>query len=136
MAGGGHCGAQQRAQIPRVGTTGQGCIHNRVLQQLPAWEGKGLIDPRSQLGLHGKSAPLGSGGPHEEDPRTLRAKARLAKSQEYSARTPHLLAYLKVSGRDMPCLGSGIGEAGILECLLNILVWCQSVHEVIRAVTL
>lgn len=78
----------------------------------------------------------GVGGPHEEDPRTLRAKAGLAKSQEYSARTPHLLAYLKVSGRDMPCLGSGIGEAGILECLLNILVWCQSVREVIRAVTL
>lgn len=46
------------------------------------------------------------GGAHEEDPRTLRVKARLAKSQEYSARTPHLLAYLRVSGRHaMPWVG-------------------------------
>lgn len=35
----------------------------------------------------------------------------------------------------MPCLGSGTGEPGTLECLLNNLVRGQSVREVIRAVT-
>lgn len=100
------------------GNTGHGCFHSCVLVLAPGLGGK-EAEMRSSQALakvSGEAAPLGRRGHMRAsglpEPRSgLQNPGRT--SQEDTARAPHLLACLEVSGRHMLCLRSGFGKAGI-----------------------